>query len=65
MKKIVYNMAIWNLLRPLSIFYGHLEIKWSFGIFSPVLVYCVKKALATLQLMQSRNRGKSNPKNVG
>jgi hypothetical protein len=31
-----------------GIFYGHLVISWSYGIFSPVLVYCVKKNLATL-----------------
>jgi hypothetical protein len=29
-------------------FYSHLVILWQFGIFSPVLVYCVKKNLATL-----------------
>jgi hypothetical protein len=44
----VYSMAIWNILRPLGICYGHLVIFWIFGIFSPGLVYCVKKNLATL-----------------
>jgi hypothetical protein len=29
-------------------FYGHLVILWQFSIFSPILVYCVKKSLATL-----------------
>jgi hypothetical protein len=24
-KKLVYFMAIWNILRPFGIFYGHLE----------------------------------------
>jgi hypothetical protein len=28
--------------------FAHLVILWSFGIFSPVLVYCAKKNLATL-----------------
>jgi hypothetical protein len=30
------------------IYYGHLVILWQFDIFSPVLVYCVEKNLATL-----------------
>jgi hypothetical protein len=29
-------------------FYGHLLIQWQVGIFSPILVYCVKKNLAAL-----------------
>jgi hypothetical protein len=40
-------MVIWNILRSFGICYGRLVI---FGIFSPVLVYCVKKNLATLRL---------------
>jgi hypothetical protein len=36
MKKLVYYM-------PFRILYGHLVIKWQFGIFSTVLVCCVKK----------------------
>jgi hypothetical protein len=36
-----YITAIWHI-------FGHLVIQWKFGIFSPVLVYCVKKNLATL-----------------
>jgi hypothetical protein len=47
----------WALVseRLVCIFYGHLEyntgnfyILWQFGIFSPVLVYFVKRNLATL-----------------
>jgi hypothetical protein len=33
-----------------NIFYDHLVILWYFGIFSPVLVYCDKKNLATLKM---------------
>jgi hypothetical protein len=41
---LVNYTAIGNILWPFGIFYGH------FGIFSPVLVYCTKKNLATLLL---------------
>jgi hypothetical protein len=41
-------MKNWNILRAFGVFYGHLLIFWSFGITSPVLVYCPKKNLATL-----------------
>jgi hypothetical protein len=27
-KMLVYYMAIWNILRPIGIFYGHLVIRW-------------------------------------
>jgi hypothetical protein len=37
------------ILRPSGIFCDHLVIKWPFGIFSPVLVHCFTKNLATLQ----------------
>jgi hypothetical protein len=47
-KMLVYFMAVWNILRPLGIYYGHLVMLWQFGIFFPVLVYCDKKNLATL-----------------
>jgi hypothetical protein len=42
-----YITAIWNLLRPFGIIHGHSVILWQFGIISTVLVYCVKKNLAT------------------
>jgi hypothetical protein len=42
-------MAIWNRLRPFGTFYRHLISKRRFGIFSPVLVCCIKKNLATLK----------------
>jgi hypothetical protein len=45
-----WYIYIWNILRPFGTFYGHLVIKWQFGIFSPVLVNCVKKKLATLDI---------------
>jgi hypothetical protein len=48
MERMLCSMAIWNLLRPFGTFYGQLAIKWQFGIYSPILVYCVKKNLATL-----------------
>jgi hypothetical protein len=41
-------MAIFNILRQFGIIYGHLVMLWIFGTFSPVLVYCVEKNLATL-----------------
>jgi hypothetical protein len=41
-----YFMVIWNILWSFGIFYCHLEMLR--GIFSLVLVYCVKKNLATL-----------------
>jgi hypothetical protein len=55
-KKLVYSMAIWNIpsmaiwciLWTFGTLYGHLEIQWNFGIFYPVLVYSVKKNLASL-----------------
>jgi hypothetical protein len=40
-ERLVYSMAIWNILWP----FGNML---QFGIFLPVLVYLVKKNLATL-----------------
>jgi hypothetical protein len=48
MEKVGMFWSIWNILRHFGTFYGNLVIKRQFGIFSPVLVYCVKKNLATL-----------------
>jgi hypothetical protein len=53
---IVYFMAIWYVLWSSGIYYSHLvyvPILWSFGIFSPVLVCCTKKNLATLRQQQT------------
>jgi hypothetical protein len=36
------------VLRPFGTFNGNLIVYLKFGIFPPVLVYCVKKNLATL-----------------
>jgi hypothetical protein len=47
-KKLVYYMAIWNILQPFGILYGHLVISWQIWYIFPVLVYCVKKNLAAL-----------------
>jgi hypothetical protein len=50
----------WNIIWPFGIyyghftFYGHLVILWTFGIFSPVLVNCVEKNLATLLTARQR-----------
>jgi hypothetical protein len=45
LKMWIYILVIWNILRPLGIFYyGHLIILSSFGM----LVCCTKKNLATL-----------------
>jgi hypothetical protein len=44
-----YNKAIGNILLPLGILHGHLVLQRQVGIFSVVLVYCVKKNLAALQ----------------
>jgi hypothetical protein len=46
--------AIWSILWPFGTVYGHLVIKWQFGIFSPVLVYCVWKNPATLFMTLER-----------
>jgi hypothetical protein len=42
-----YFTAIWYILWPFVIFYGHLVNLWKFG-FSSVLVYCNSKNLAIL-----------------
>jgi hypothetical protein len=52
-ERLVYSFAIWNVLRQFGTFYGHLVIWWQFGIFSLILVYCVKTNLATLVLTTS------------
>jgi hypothetical protein len=44
-----YIIPIWNIAWLYGIFYGDLVILGSFGIFSPVLVYCEKINLATLE----------------
>jgi hypothetical protein len=44
------GMVIWNILQSFCIFYSHLVMLWLFGIFSPIMVNCVKKNLATLAL---------------
>jgi hypothetical protein len=49
-KCLIYSMTIWNILRPFCAVYGHLVILLQFGIFSPVLVYCVMKNLATFDV---------------
>jgi hypothetical protein len=46
--KMVYFMAIWSILRPLDIFYGHLVHFVVIWYISIVLVYCTRKNLATL-----------------
>jgi hypothetical protein len=43
-----YFMAIMNIVMQFGIFYGHVAKRWQVGLFPPVLVYCVKKNLATL-----------------
>jgi hypothetical protein len=45
---LVHSMAIWNILRPFGIFYGHLVYFTAISYFSSNLVCCVKKDLATL-----------------
>jgi hypothetical protein len=52
---LVYCMAFLSILQPFGKFYGHFVyfpqfwyISHSFGIFSPVLVCCTQKNLATL-----------------
>jgi hypothetical protein len=51
---LVYYMGIGNILQSFGIIYGHFVILWQFGIFSLVLVYCVKKNLATLTMSTLR-----------
>jgi hypothetical protein len=48
-KILVYLMAIWPILWPFGIGCGHLVHFMVFGIFSPVLVFCTSKNLATLR----------------
>jgi hypothetical protein len=46
---IFYGLLVYiHISWPFSTFYGNLLIGGQFGIFSPVLEYCVKKNLATL-----------------
>jgi hypothetical protein len=52
---LVYCMAFLSILQPFGKFYGHFVyfpqfwyISHSFGIFSPVLVCCTQKNLATI-----------------
>jgi hypothetical protein len=47
-KRLVYSMAVWNILGSFGKFCGHLVILWQFGIFPRVLVYCAKKNLTIL-----------------
>jgi hypothetical protein len=48
-KMLVYFMDIGSILRPFDIFYDHLVYFVAIWyIFSPLLVYCTKKNLATL-----------------
>jgi hypothetical protein len=42
---LMHFMNIWSIFRPFGTFCG---FYWSFGIFFPVLVWCIKKNLATL-----------------
>jgi hypothetical protein len=49
-KKLVYSVALWNILHLVYVFNGNLVFKWHCVIFSPVLVYCIKKNLATLRV---------------
>jgi hypothetical protein len=37
-------MAIWNILRPYDIFYGHLVIKWQLGNFHRFGKLCKEKS---------------------
>jgi hypothetical protein len=45
---LVYFVSIGDILRRFGIFHVLLVILWSFGTFFPILVYCIKKNLATL-----------------
>jgi hypothetical protein len=45
---LVYFVAIWTILQPFGMFLGSWNISLSFGKFSPVLVCCSKKNLATM-----------------
>jgi hypothetical protein len=49
-KMLIYFMPIRNSLQTFGIFYNHLALLCSFGTFLPVLVSCIKKNLATLNL---------------
>jgi hypothetical protein len=49
-KMMVYFMDSWSILRSFVIFYRHLVyvVRGNLVYFSPVLVFCTKKNLATL-----------------
>jgi hypothetical protein len=47
-KILVYIKTTWSILRPLEIFYGHLVYFVTIRYIIPILVYCIKKNLATL-----------------
>jgi hypothetical protein len=63
------NGNCWYILWTYGLFYGHWKyfvaiwyISWSVGIFSPVLVCCSTKNLATLIII--RPKGRTQAKNV-
>jgi hypothetical protein len=49
----IHFMDMWSILRPCDIFYGHFVVIWY--IF-PILVYCIKKNLATLISRRTETR---------
>jgi hypothetical protein len=50
-KAFKWKMVIWNI-RTFGMFNCHLVMLWKIGIFLTILVYCVKKDLATLLLFR-------------
>jgi hypothetical protein len=48
-KMLVYFIDTWSILWSFVIFYRRLVKLLQFGIFYPVLVFCAKKNLATLE----------------
>jgi hypothetical protein len=43
MEKVGIFNAMWNIKMPFGTFYGHSVLLWQFGIYSPILVYCVQE----------------------
>jgi hypothetical protein len=59
-----YILWPFGILRSFVIFYGDLVFQLQFGIFSPILVYCVKKNLATLFLTLATHKKSRRGKNI-
>jgi hypothetical protein len=58
---MVYFMAIWSIYGRLVYCEATSYILWLFGIYSPILICCPKKILATLLLIQLKHSRVAEP----